>query len=66
MSKVQSCNYISLAGSIRRQERNNNKAVITTDHTNRGIRSNVIPVDHILITVVITFTSPRIEDTPSK
>jgi hypothetical protein len=41
-------------------------AVITTDHTNRGIRSNVIPVDRILITVVMKFTAPRIDDTPAK
>lgn len=41
-------------------------AVITTDHTNRGIRSKVIPVDRILITVVMKFTAPRIEEIPAK
>lgn len=41
-------------------------AVITTDHTNRGIRSNVIPVDRILITVVIKFTAPKIDEMPAK
>jgi hypothetical protein len=46
---------------------NNNKiAVITTDQTNKGIRSKVIPFDRILITVVIKFTAPRIEEIPAK
>jgi hypothetical protein len=41
-------------------------AVIKTDQTNRGIRSNVIPVDRILIIVVIKFTAPKIEEIPAK
>jgi hypothetical protein len=41
-------------------------AVITTDQTNKGIRSNVIPLDRILITVVIKFTAPRIDEIPAK
>jgi hypothetical protein len=40
--------------------------VITTDHTNKGIRSNVIPLARILITVVMKFTEPRIEETPAR
>jgi hypothetical protein len=47
-------------------ESNNSKAVITTAQTNNGIRSNVIPLDRILITVVIKFTAPRIEETPAR
>jgi hypothetical protein len=47
-------------------DNNSNKAVITTDQTNNGIRSNVIPVDRILITVVIKFTAPKIEEIPAK
>jgi hypothetical protein len=43
-----------------------NTAVITTDQTNRGIRSKVIPLDRILITVVMKFTAPKIEETPAK
>ena len=42
------------------------RAVITTDQTNNGIRSHEIPVDRILITVVIKFTAPKIDDTPAK
>jgi hypothetical protein len=38
---------------------NNSTAVITTAHTNNGIRSNVIPCGRMLITVVIKFkTTP--------
>ena len=39
---------------------------MATDHTNKGIRSNVIPFDRILITVVIKFTAPKIEEIPAK
>lgn len=41
-------------------------AVITTDHTNKGIRSKVIPDERILITVVIKFTAPKIDEIPAK
>jgi hypothetical protein len=41
-------------------------AVIITDHTNKGIRSNRRPLDRILITVVIKFKAPMIEDAPAK
>ena len=40
-------------------------AVINTDHTNKGIRSIVIPADRILITVVIKFTAPKIDEAPA-
>lgn len=49
-------------GSDRRRRR----AVIATAHTNSGIRSNVIPVDRILITVEIKFTAPRIDEIPAR
>jgi hypothetical protein len=48
------------------KESNNRIAVITTDQTNKGIRSNVIPSERILITVVIKFTAPKIEEIPAK
>jgi hypothetical protein len=47
-------------------DNNNRIAVINTDHTNNGIRSNVIPFDRILIIVVIKFTAPKIEEIPAK
>lgn len=40
--------------------------VITTAHTNRGIRSNRNPLQRMLITVVIKLIAPRIEDAPAK
>ena len=40
--------------------------MIATDQINKGIRSKVIPVDRILITVVIKFTAPKIEEIPAK
>lgn len=48
------------------KERSNSKAVIATAQTNRGVRSNLIPSGRILITVVIKFTAPRIEEIPAK
>lgn len=47
-------------------DRRSNRAVIATAQTNRGIRSNVIPVDRMLITVEMKFTAPRIEEIPAK
>lgn len=47
-------------------DNNSNKAVIATDQTNKGIRSNVNPGDRILITVVIKFTAPKIDEIPAK
>lgn len=48
------------------RDRSSKRAVINTDQTNNGIRSKVIPDDRILMTVVIKFTAPRIEETPAK
>lgn len=41
-------------------------AVMKTDRTNKGIRSIVMPIDHMLITVFLKLTAPRIEETPAK
>lgn len=40
--------------------------VITTAHTNSGIRSRRSPDHRILITVVIKLMAPRIDDAPAK
>ena len=40
--------------------------MLSSARTNKGIRSHVIPADRILITVVMKFTAPKIEDTPAK
>jgi hypothetical protein len=47
-------------------ERSKRIAVKNTDQTNKGVRSQVIPVDRILIIVVIKLMAPRIDDTPAK
>jgi len=36
------------------------------DHTNSGIRSGIMLFGFILFVIVMKFTAPRIEDTPSK
>ena len=41
------------------------RAIMAIDHTNSGIRSRFILFVFLLIVVVIKFTAPRIEDTPS-
>lgn len=41
-------------------------AVRNTAQTNRGIRSIVIPVARILITVVMKLTAPRIDEIPAR
>lgn len=48
------------------RDSSNRTTVITTAHTNRGIRSSCIPCHRMLITVVIKFTAPKIEDAPAK
>ncbi len=47
-------------------DRRSRIAVMKTAQTNSGIWSIVIPKDRILITVVIKFTAPKIEDTPTR
>lgn len=64
--RFRSVNNIVIAPAKTGRDSNNNTAVITTDHTNKGIRSKVIPVDRILITVVIKFTAPKIDEIPAK
>jgi hypothetical protein len=48
------------------RERSNKMAVRKTDHTNRGMRSHVIPVERILMMVVMKFTAPRMEEAPAR
>jgi len=47
-------------------DRSSRTTVITTAHTNRGIRSSRRPDHRILITVVIKLIAPRIDDAPAK
>jgi len=48
------------------KERRRRIAVKKTLQTNRGIWSQDIPEDRILIIVVIKFTAPRIEEAPAR
>lgn len=47
-------------------ERSKRIAVMYTDQTNRGVRSQFIPGARILMIVVIKLMAPRIEETPAK
>ena len=40
-------------------------AVILADQTNNGTRSKRRPLNRMLMTVVIKFKAPKIEDTPA-
>lgn len=61
-----SVNSIVIAPANTGRDNNNKTAVITTAHTNKGIRSNLIPWGFILMTVVIKFTAPKIEEIPAR
>ena len=63
---LRSDNNIVIAAANTGKDTNNKRAVITTDQTNTGMRSNVIPVDRRLIIVVIKFTAPKIDESPAK
>lgn len=66
MLRFRSVNNIVIAPAKTGSDNRSKRAVITTDQTNKGIRSRVIPEDRILITVVIKFTAPKIEEIPAK
>ena len=64
--KLRSVRSIVIAPAKTGKDKSSKIAVINTAQTKRGIWSIVIPKDRILMTVVIKFTAPRIEDTPAK
>lgn len=64
--KFRSVRSIVIAPANTGKESKRRRAVIATDQTNKGIRSKVIPVDRILITVVIKLTAPRIDEIPAR
>lgn len=66
MLKFLSVNSIVIAPANTGNDNNNNTAVINTAHTNNGILCIVIPGVLILITVVIKFIAPNIDDIPAK
>lgn len=48
------------------RERRSKTAVILTDQTNRGTRSNRIAAHRILMIVVMKFRAPRIDEIPAR
>jgi hypothetical protein len=64
--KFRSVKSIVIAPARTGKESKSKTVVITTDQTNKGIRSKVIPFARILIAVVIKFTDPKIEEIPAK
>ena len=64
--RLRSVNNIVIAPANTGRDRSSKIAVKNTDHTKRGVRSQVIPAERILIIVVIKFTAPRIDDAPAR
>jgi hypothetical protein len=64
--KFRSVNNIVIAPARTGSDRSNRTTVITTAQTNNGIRSIFNPCHRILITVVMKFTAPKIDDAPAK
>jgi len=60
-----SVSNIVMAPAKTGSDRSSKIAVINTDQTNKGVRSQVIPVVRILIIVVMKFTAPRIDLAPA-
>lgn len=64
--KLRSVNNIVIAPAKTGRDKSNNRAVIATDHTNKGTRSRRRPLERIFIKVVIKLIEAKIEDTPAK
>ena len=66
MLRFRSVKSMVIAPARTGRDNRSRTTVITTAHTNNGIRSNCIPFIRILITVVIKFTAPKIDDAPAR
>lgn len=66
MFRFRSVNNIVIAPAKTGRDNSRRTTVITTAHTNSGIRSRRSPDHRILITVVMKLMAPRIEDAPAK
>jgi hypothetical protein len=64
--RLRSVRSMVIAPASTGRERRSKMAVRNTDHTNRGVRSQVIPIERMLIIVVIKLTAPKIEDAPAR
>lgn len=66
MLRFRSVSSIVIAPASTGRERSKRITVIVTAHTKSGIRSSRNPCQRILITVVIKFTAPRIDEAPAR
>lgn len=64
--RFRSVSNIVIAPASTGNESNRSTTVITTAHTNNGIRSSRRPCHRILMTVVIKFTAPKIDEAPAR
>jgi hypothetical protein len=48
------------------KDRRSSTAVISTDHTNRGIESNLLVEDRMFMIVVMKLMAPRMEEAPAR
>jgi hypothetical protein len=64
--RFRSVNSIVIAPARTGRDRSRRMTVRRTAHTNSGIRSNRIPFHRMLITVVMKFTAPKIDEAPAK
>ena len=66
MFRFWSVNSIVIAPASTGSGNSTRRAVIATDHTNRGIRSGFMFFGFMLIVVEMKFTAPRMDDTPAR
>jgi hypothetical protein len=64
--RFRSVSNIVIAPANTGSDRRRRITVIFTDHTNRGIRSNDIPLVRILMMVEMKLMAPRMEEAPAK
>lgn len=64
--RLRSVSSMVMAPASTGRDKSNRRAVIKTDHTNRGIRTKLSSVLRMFITVVIKLIAPRIEEAPAK
>jgi hypothetical protein len=64
--RFRSVRSIVIAPAKTGSDKRRRTTVIVTAHTNRGIRSSRRPCHRILITVVIKFTAPKIDEAPAR
>jgi hypothetical protein len=64
--KFRSVNNIVIAPAKTGKDNSRRRAVMNTDQTNSGIRSNDMNGDRMLIIVVMKLIAPRIEEIPAR